>query len=57
MVCPIVMGFILDGVDLLLMKHKTDIMSMKEKFSDAILSLLVLALIAGVMFMAVNNGN
>ena len=32
-------------------------MSMKDKFSDAILSLLVLALIAGVMYMAVNNGN
>ena len=30
---------------------------MREKISDAILSLLVLALIAGVMYMAVNNGN
>ena len=30
---------------------------MREKIRDAILSLLVLALIAGVMYMAVNNGN
>ena len=57
MVCPIVMGFILDGVDLLLKKHKTDIMSMKEKFSDAIAYLLLFTLIASVMYMAVTNGN
>ena len=30
---------------------------MREEIRDAILSLLVLALIAGVMYMAVNNGN
>ena len=57
MVCPIVMGFILDGVDLLLKKHKTDIMSMKEKFSDAIAYLMLFILIAGVMYMSMSNGN
>ena len=30
---------------------------MKEKFSDIILPILVLALIAGVMYMSVTNGN
>ena len=57
MVCPIVMGFILLEVGLLLTKHKKDIMNMKEKFSDIVLPILVLALIAGVMYMSVTNGN
>ena len=57
MVCPIVMGFILDGVDLLLTQFKKDIMNMKEKFSDVILPILVFALIAGVTYMSVTNGN
>ncbi len=30
---------------------------MKEKFSDVILPMLVLALIAGVMYMSIINGN
>ena len=57
MVCPIVMGFTLDGVGLLLTQFKKDIMNMKEKFSDVILPILVFALIAGVTYMSVTNGN
>ena len=57
MVCPIVMGFILLGVGLLLTQFKKDIMNMKEKFSDVILPILLFALIAGVTYMSVTNGN
>ena len=64
MVCPIVMGFILDGVDLLLKKHKTDIMSMKEKFKQYAFYVAMAAYVAvmggiivGGIYMLMQYGN
>ncbi len=64
MVCPIVMGFILDGVDLLLKKHKTDIMSMKEKFKQNAFYVAMTiyigfmgSIVVGAIYMLMQYGN
>ena len=64
MVCPIVMGFILDGVGLLLTKHKKDIMNMKEKFSKFVFYAgittylaFIGSIIVGAIYMFMDYGN
>jgi hypothetical protein len=58
------MGFTLDGVDLLLKKHKTDIMSMKEKFKQYAFYVAMTTYIAfmgsivvGAIYMLMQYGN